>query len=408
VSKWRRTRWQSLIIAQATFLEYERERLCANDRHNGSAGQQPSASAIACDASDAAMRHLEDARQDAGVPVRQPRSARLANVWSGALVTSAFANLHAAKVVLVDLYAEEDIQAGAPAVLARLQSCLPSGDQRRQRAEALFGSQISTVPSDARSQGWLDGENRIQPAERRLSASGAQASSSAGEVALRRSSLRDAMQVSYDAADEQYARVRSFRNVLITGAVLLSMLVIAVCLVGAWYPKAIPLCSNPSSTTAAAVANVRQMVCPTSEMAATSVPRGGDVAVVALMGVLGAALSATLAVQKLRGTASPYAVPVALACFKLPAGALTAIAGLLLIKGDFVPGFSQLDSQGQILAYALVFGVAQHLVTRFVDQRADDVVNSLPSKENPATRPKQASQAAQSATEENPVSTVAA
>jgi hypothetical protein len=143
-------------------------------------------------------------------------------------------------------------------------------------------------------------------------------------------------------------------------------------------------------------------------MAATSVPRGGDVGVIALMGVLGAALSATLAVQKLRGTAAPYAVPVALACFKLPAGALTAIAGLLLIKGDFVPGFSQLDSQGQILAYALVFGVAQHLVTRFVDQRADDVVNSLPSKERPATRPKQARQAAQSAPEENPVATVAA
>ena len=68
------------------------------------------------------MRHLDDARQDAGVPARQPRIARLANVWSGALVSSAFANLHAAKVVLVDLYAEEDIQAGAPAVLARLQS----------------------------------------------------------------------------------------------------------------------------------------------------------------------------------------------------------------------------------------------------------------------------------------------
>ena len=36
------------------------------------------------------------------------------------------------------------------------------------------------------------------------------------------------------------------------------------------------------------------------------------------MGVLGAALSATLAVQKLRGTAAPYAVPVALAFFKFP------------------------------------------------------------------------------------------
>ena len=112
------------------------------------------------------------------------------------------------------------------------------------------------------------------------------------------------------------------------------------------------------------------------------------------MGVLGAALSATLAVQKLRGTAAPYAVPVALAFFKLPAGALTAIAGLLLIKGDFVPGFSHLDSQGQILAYAIVFGVAQHLVTRFVDQRADDVLSSVPRKERPPARASQTSQAA--------------
>lgn len=406
--KWRRTSWQQLIIAQAGFLEYERKRLCPDDHQNGITGQRPNAPASACHASDAARRHLDDALQAAGIPARQPPAARLANVWSGALVCSAFANLHTAKVVLVDLYAEEDIQAAAPGVLARLQACLPSDDQRRQRAEALFGSTVSAPPPDARSQAWPSGENRIQPADLRPLASGAQAGSSTGDLQLRRSSLRDAMQVSYDAADEQYARVRSFRNVLITGAVLLSMLVIAVCLVGAWYPKVVPLCSSPSSTTAAAVANAPRMVCPTSGLADTSAPHTGDVAVVALMGVLGAALSATLAVQKLRGTAAPYAVPVALAFFKLPAGALTAIAGLLLIKGDFVPGFSQLDSQGQILAYAIVFGVAQHLVTRFVDQRADDVLSSLPSKERPAARPKQPRQAAPSAGGENPASPAAA
>ena len=202
------------------------------------------------------------------------------------------------------------------------------------------------------------------------------------------------MQVSYDAADEQYARLRSFRNVLITGAVLLSLLVLGMCLLGALDPDAIPLCFNPSRTT---------MVCPTAKlMNADATPPGSDVAVVALMGVLGAALSATLAVQKLRGTAAPYAVPVGLAFFKLPAGALTAIAGLLLINGDFVPGFSQLDNQGQILAYAIAFGVAQHLVTRFVDQRADDVLSSLPSKERPVTKEKQSSTATRSAGGENP------
>jgi hypothetical protein len=63
--------------------------------------------------------------------------------------------------VLVDLYAEEDIQAAAPGVLARLQACLPTDDQRRRRAEALFGSQVSVVPSGVRSQGWPNGESTI-------------------------------------------------------------------------------------------------------------------------------------------------------------------------------------------------------------------------------------------------------
>jgi hypothetical protein len=407
VNKWRRTSWQEVIIAQASFLEYERKRLHAGDHQNGTAGQHPGAPASACHASDAAQKHLDDARLAAGVPARQPKTARLANMWSGALVYGAFANLHAAKVVLVDLYAEEDIQAAAPAVLARLQTCLPSHDQRWQRAEALFGSPISGVPARAHSRAWLNGEDRSQPGQQSPLTSGAPAGSSTGELALRRAALRDAMQVSYDAADEQHARVRSFRNVLITGAVLLSMLVIAVCLVGARNPMAIPLCSNPSSTSAAA-AQVPQKVCPTSELPDTHRPRGGDVAIVALMGVLGAALSATLAVQKLRGTAAPYSVPVALAFFKLPAGALTAIAGLLLLKGDFVPGFSQLDSQGQILAYAIVFGVAQHLVTRFVDQRADDMLSSLPRKARPPATAKQTSQATQSIGTENPASTMTA
>ena len=63
VSKWRRTNWQQLIIAQTNFLEYERTRLCPNDRQNGVSGQRSSA----CHASDAAKGHLDDARQAAGM-----------------------------------------------------------------------------------------------------------------------------------------------------------------------------------------------------------------------------------------------------------------------------------------------------------------------------------------------------
>lgn len=342
MSRWRGARWQQIVLAQAEYLEYERDRLCGVHQ-NGTAGLQRSAAASACPAREAATNLLNAARRAAGdrqahgapdrqAAGRQGGTGQLADLRSGS-ICGAFANLHAARVVLVDLYAEEDIQAAAPAVLARLRTCLPPADQRLQRAEKLFGSLVSGVQADAHSHGWLAREDRIQPAKRMPLIFHAHPGCSAGDLASRRAALRDAMQVSYDAADEQYARVRSFRNVLITGTVVLCLLVFAVCLLGARNPKAIPLCFNPSSTSAVTAAGALQKVCPTAEIANPNAPPRGDVAVVALMGVLGAALSATLAVQKLRGTAAPYSVPVSLALFKLPSGALTAIAGLLLIKG---------------------------------------------------------------------------
>jgi hypothetical protein len=100
------------------------------------------------------------------------------------------------------------------------------------------------------------------------------------------------------------------------------------------------------------------------------------------MGMLGGAMSATFAIQKLRITPTPIPMDlqVSLAFLKLPAGALTAIGGLVLIHGEFIPGLTDLDSQGQIRAYAIVLGVAQQLVTRFVDQKAEDVLAAVPTK----------------------------
>jgi hypothetical protein len=116
------------------------------------------------------------------------------------------------------------------------------------------------------------------------------------------------------------------------------------------------------------------------------------------MGLLGGALSATFTIQKLRGTSTPYSVPVSLALLKLPAGALTAVTGLMLLYGKFIPGLSELDSQGQILAYAIVLGIAQHLVTRFVDQKAEAVLGRVPSKERSPTSAQPAAEATQLST----------
>jgi hypothetical protein len=87
-----------------------------------------------------------------------------------------------------------------------------------------------------------------------------------------------------------------------------------------------------------------------------------------------------LAIRKLQGSSTPYSVSTALSLLKLPSGALTAIVGILLVRGEFIPGLSQLDNQPQILAYAFVFGLAQQVATRYVDARAEEVLSKAPTK----------------------------
>ncbi len=94
-----------------------------------------------------------------------------------------------------------------------------------------------------------------------------------------------------------------------------------------------------------------------------------------------------LSVRGIRGTSTPYGVPVAIAWLKVPAGALTALFGMLMVRGGFIPGLSALDTQGQIIAYAIVLGYAQQVFTRLIDTQAQAVLDKAPSSE-PATASK--------------------
>jgi hypothetical protein len=101
--------------------------------------------------------------------------------------------------------------------------------------------------------------------------------------------------------------------------------------------------------------------------------------VVMLIGLVAAAVTGAAAIRRIRGTSTPFAVPVALLALKLPTGALTAFLGLVLINGQFVPGLTALDTSGQILAWALIFGAAQQLVTGLVDKKAQSVLDATGS-----------------------------
>jgi len=271
--------------------------------------------------------------------------------WRGTSVERAHQSLHAAEIFLVELLSEAEVEALIPKVVARANTVLTRDDPRRLQ---------------------IDGVPLMPPGRGRIAA------------------LQQAMDIAYDASDQLHVRVRDFRNVLLVSASLIALLMGLLVWVVATHPSSMPLCFNPSATAPGATvtgdgtAAQEVQACPSGDRRH---PAGGDVLIVAGLGLLGGALAAAFAIRKIRGTSTPYDVPIALALLKVPLGSLTAVAGILLLGGGFVPGLSELDSQRQILAYALVFGYAQQLATRFIDDRAQAILNSVPSKDPEAKQP---------------------
>ena len=112
-----------------------------------------------------------------------------------------------------------------------------------------------------------------------------------------------------------------------------------------------------------------------------------DLWLVEIIGLVAAGVASAFALRGIRGTSTPYGLPVALAFLKLVTGALTAFLGLLLMRGGFVPGLSALDSSAQILSWAIVFGYSQQLFTRFVDQQANNVLDGVGGRGAAGDRP---------------------
>ena len=278
------------------------------------------------------VRELLDAAEKAAFR-RDPTPSRVGNWWRGTLIEAAYQNMHAAEAEIVVLYDDAEVAAEIPEALARVEQSLHRHDARRHAARLL-----PTLPE-----------------------------------AERRAALRKAVEVGTDASDRQHTRVRSFRNVVLVTALLLLLLVISCAVAAAASPRSLPLCFTPEGGS----------VCPSGPGPA----RPQDAAVVAFVGAVGGALAAAVSIRKLRGTSTPYDMPVALSLLKVPAGALTALGALIAIRGDFVPGLSDLDSQEQILAYALVFGYSQQLLTRLIDDRAESVLDSVASKDAAVDRP---------------------
>jgi hypothetical protein len=309
----------------------------------------------------AAIReHLEAVKQAAE---GQRGLARAWAVLSGSNIGRAMSNLDAAEADLLRVAPDSYLAGQMPSLRNHVQRHLAPEDPRRRELERLAG--------------------------RLGSAQAAATPELAAITAVERNAIVASVRAASKAALREQLRVRSFRNVLLLTSLAMTLIAVGVAVLGFLSPATVPLCFQPER------AGQTVVVCPTQQSAmldtgAEPGPVAGDIddvvkktagradlLVVELVGLTAAAVAAATALRGIRGSSEPYGLPVALATLKLPMGAVTAFLGLLLMRGQFVPGLSALDTSAQILAWALVFGYAQQLFTRLVDQQAHSVLDTV-------------------------------
>lgn len=317
----------------------------------------------------AAAQHLAAAREAA------ESRRRLLRRPKESLMGRAFGNLNAAEADVLRLAPAGHLLGEFPSLLNHVQRHLVPTDPRRRAMTRI-----------AHELGLPDGDQPMPTS---------QTTKFDDQVRLieeQRDRIISVVHGASSAALREQLRLRSFRNVLLLTAVAMAVLAAGAALLGALFPNHVPLCFQPSR------GNQTVIVCPNGESVAPAGQSGAlpdidkvikatvdrwDILTVEAIGLIGAAVAAAAALRGIRGSSEPHDLPFALAALKLPTGALTAFLGLLLLRGQFIPGLSALDNSGQILAWALVLGYAQQLFTRLVDVQAQSVLNRVRGASRP-------------------------
>jgi hypothetical protein len=274
----------------------------------------------------------------------------------GASVERVTSHLNAVDANLLRLAPPSYIFGQLPGLLERVRKCMPKDDLRRIRLEELVKNRQTALSDQDRDL----------------------------IVAARHAAAVEAR--------HEVTRLRSFKRVLLVSAAVLAIGVVAIAVFAFIWPDKVPMCFNPDGSIVCTTSTTT--VGPASEVTPSQIDKamrkaasGWDVAVVLGVGLIAAALAAAASLRGIRGTSTPFSLPISLALLKLPTGAMTAILGLILMRGEFIPGLSALDTPGQIISWAVLLGYSQQLLTRFVDQRAqtvlDDVGRTAPDRSQP-------------------------
>jgi hypothetical protein len=302
-----------------------------------------------------ADKRLADAIKSHVAAVCKAVSGGRPRMHTSARLARATNNIHAAETNLLRRAPLRFFRGELPNMDAHVRRHLPIDDPRRERIE-----DIARKERERKDDGVLDSRER--------------------------ESIIAAMRAASSAAAREQQRVRSFGAIISWASALLFVIAGLVAILGFLHPEMLALCFKPQPTPPQSAV----LVCPTAESpipdgvdidaVVKETVTGWDVPLIEFIGMVAAGVTGAVALRRIQGTATPFTVPVVLNILKLPTGALTAVLGLMLMRGGFVPGLTALDNTPQIIAWAVVFGASQQLFTGMVDRQAASVLGATGDK----------------------------
>jgi hypothetical protein len=242
--------------------------------------------------------------------------------WTGQRITAAWESVHRAEAELAAICSQDDALAVIPGLRAWMQQVLTD----RQELACY--------------------ERAFEDAVRAR--------------AIDRTVLRQAYEDTITANVDWHSSMRTFRNILFSVAAVLALLLLALAVWHAIDPQVVSLCRT-----------VRSRTLCFGEHAS---PAGHALVLILLIGAVGGLLSSAFLLGKMESAPSRYNLLIPQLTLKAVTGAATALAGVILVQSHVLVAPVGGLSTGVMLAYALLFGFSQQLLTQYVDRRGVDLL----------------------------------
>jgi len=251
---------------------------------------------------------------------------RIGSWWAGSDVDQAWAAIHTAGEALLGIESPESVRSQLGDMAASLVTTVTSDDLRTSdylRTLEILSDPDHKISSDDRAQ------------------------------------LRAIRHACDGATDSAHADARAYRNTLVLAGSLIAAVLVAVSVISLF---------DAGFRSVFASGSVGRWYVVELELVAS------------LAGLTGAVLS----LKSYIGFQYTYGLPFVQAFLKGTTGAATGLFGVVFVQAGII-SFVKTDSDGSLFAVAIIFGYAQYLFTRLVDQQANKVLSSASSHNDPGT-----------------------